>query len=142
MLKEVSREEYAKAIVAAIHLAMQPTSGGRVAAQALLSAYNGDKFQLDVASLGDLDWKNYETVLTVIRGRYETRHEPHTLVKDGCKIFHVLWNRWQRLSVEERGKRTCPTCDGIGRVYRDDNDKKGQECSRCSGKGRVCGCQL
>jgi len=42
----ISPEEYAKAVADGIELARQPTGGGRVMAQVLLSAYNGDSFQL------------------------------------------------------------------------------------------------
>lgn len=141
MLEKVSREEYAQAVVAAIHLARQCTSGARVAAQALLSAYNGQEFQLDVSDLGNLDRKNYEVVLTVIRGRCDTGYEPHSMVKNGSKIFGDLWDKWKRLHVEERGKRECPTCDGWGRVDRDEDGEGGRECPRCAGSGRVCRCQ-
>ncbi len=142
MLKQVSQEEYTKAVIAAIQLAQQSTSGGRMAAQALLSAYNGEDFQLDIASLSVLDRNNFETIMTVIRGRYDTGTEPHYLVENGSQIFRDLWDHWERLHVVERGKRECPTCDGRGRVYKDDDDDEGQECSHCKGKGHVCRCQM
>lgn len=142
-MEKISRQEYASAVIACIRLARQSTSGGRVAAQVLLSAYNGAAFQLDVADMGSLDRSNYEMVMTVIRGRYDTGHEPHNLVKDGSTIFQNLWNQWEHLHVEERGKPACPECDGRGKLYLnmdDDNDMRTRPCPRCDGKGRVCRC--
>ena len=115
-----------------------------MAAQVLLSAYNGEAFQLDVAGLGNMDRNNYELAMTVIRGRYDTGYEPHDMVKDGSKIFGDLWDIWKRLHVEERGKHLCPDCNGRGTLYlsQDDDDMRTKPCPRCSGKGRVCGCTL
>jgi hypothetical protein len=42
-------------VVKFVDLVRQSTSGGRVAAQVLLSAYNGSDYQLDVAGMGSLD---------------------------------------------------------------------------------------
>ena len=75
-MEKTTREQYAEAVARLVELARQPTSGGRVAAQVLLSAYNGFDFQLGVANMGSLDRKNFETAMTIIRGRYETGHEP------------------------------------------------------------------
>jgi hypothetical protein len=65
----VKKEEYAKAVARLDDLAQQGTGGGRVAAQVLLSAYNGFDFQLDVSDLGSLDRENFETAMLIIRGR-------------------------------------------------------------------------
>ncbi len=142
MSEKITKKEYAAAVIELIHLAQQGTGGGRMAAQVLLSAYNGDAFQLDVAGLGNLDRKNHDLAMTVIRGRYDTCCEPHDMVKDGSKIFGALWDRWIRLHVEERGKRECPDCNGRGKLFLndDDDDMRTKPCSRCAGKGRVCGC--
>lgn len=139
----VSKEEYAKAVLECIRVARQPTGGGRVAAQALLSAYNGEAFQLDVSSMGNLDHKNYEIVLTVIRGRRDTWCEPHEMVKDGDRIFQELWQQWNRLELGERAKIDCPNCDGRGVFYiypMDEEDMRTKPCTRCSGTGRICRC--
>lgn len=143
-MDKISPEEYAKAIVACISLARQDTGGARVAAQVLLSAYNGDSFQLDVAGLSTLDRNNYDTAITVIRGRYEVGREPQEMVKDGSKIFGALWSQWKRLELVERAKRSCPDCDGRGKIYlnpNDDNDMSTKPCVRCSSTGRICRCE-
>jgi DnaJ-class molecular chaperone len=143
MENRISPEEYAKAVVACIYLAQQSTGGGRVAAQVLLSAYNGSDFQLDVASLGNLDRNNYEHAITVIRGRYDTGREPHQVVKDGSTVFGELWKRWKRLELVERAKRECPDCEGRGALYlnpNDEEDMRTKPCSRCKGTGRICRC--
>jgi len=139
-MDRISPEEYAKAVVDGLGVARQPTGGGRVMAQVLLSAYNGDSFQLDVAGLSNLDNENYATALKIIRGRYEVCAEPQEVVTDGSKIFRALWTQWERLEITERAKRRCPDCDG-GKIYRDADDEVGVTCSRCSGTGRICACK-
>lgn len=61
-MEKITPKEYAEAVVHCINLARQPTHGGCVAAQVLLSAYNGFSFQLDVFALGCLDPTNYKMV--------------------------------------------------------------------------------
>ena len=144
-MEKVTIEQYAAAVVKFVDLARQPTSGGRVAAQVLLSAYNGCEFQLDLASMGNLDRGNFETAMTIIRGRYDTWHEPHQLIKDGSAAFGELWKTWFALHVEERGKAECPTCEGQGELFLhpdDENDGRTKPCPRCAGKRRVCRCSL
>lgn len=140
MIDRISSEDYAKAVAAGIALARQSTGGGRVMAQVLLSAYNGDAFQLDVAGLCNLDNGNYSIALNVIRGRYETGREPQEMVVDGSEVFRALWTQWGRLELEERAKKSCPNCSGRGKIYVSVNDEIGVVCSRCDGAGRVCGC--
>jgi hypothetical protein len=144
-VEKVRKEQYAEAVDKFVDLALQQTSGGRVAAQVLLSTYNGSEFQLDLASMGNLDRENFETAMTIIRGRYETGREPHNLIANGSKVFRGLWDTWFALHVIERGKATCPTCDGGGELWLDPDDEKDDRtkpCPRCAGKRRVCGCSL
>lgn len=143
-MDKIRLDEYAKAIVGCIELAQQPTHGGRIAAQVLLSAYNGYSFQLDVAGLSNLDPENYEIAITVIRGRYETCREPHEMLANGSKIFCDLWEQWKRLELEERAKRLCPDCDGRGKLFinpEDEKDMRRKSCVRCAGTGRICRCK-
>ena len=144
-MEKITKAQYAKAVVKLVGLALQPTSGGRVAAQVLLSAYNGMEFQLDLASMGNLDQDNFEFAMTIIRGRYDTWQEPHALIANGDRIFRDLWATWFALHVNERGKATCPTCDGRGSLYLnpdDEDDDRTKPCPRCAGKRRVCRCSL
>ncbi|QOX81031.1 hypothetical protein FY034_18820 (plasmid) [Trichlorobacter lovleyi] len=138
-MNPITPEEYAKAVAHCVEIAQQGTGGGRVMAQVLLSAYNGDHFQLDITDLCSLDSSNYPFAVTVIRGRYEVRREPQEVIPNGSEIFRELWGQWKRLELVERAKRSCPDCDG-GRIYKDDNDEVGVECSRCGGAGRICAC--
>lgn len=143
-MDRISPEEYSKAVADGIDLARQPTGGGRVMAQVLLSSYNGDSFQLDVAGLSNLDRGNYEIALKIIRGRYEVWREPQEMIVDGSKIFRALWSQWEQLEIVERAKRTCPVCDGRGKIYLnpdDNDDKRTKPCSRCSGTRRICRCE-
>lgn len=139
-MDRISPEEYAQAVADGIAIARQPTGGGRVMAQVLLSAYNGDSFQLDVAGLSNLDRENYTIALNIIRGRYEVCQEPHVMVADGSNVFRALWTQWARLELIERAKIKCPDCDG-GKIYKNEDDETGVTCSRCAGTGRVCGCK-
>ena len=139
-MDRISMEEYAKAVASCIELAQHGTGGGRVVAQVLLSAYNGDSFQLDVTDLRNLDADNYAHALAVIRGRYEVGREPQEMIPDGSNVFRALWTKWARLELTERAKRSCPDCNG-GKVYKNDDDEAGVVCSRCAGTGRICGCK-
>lgn len=67
-------------------LAQGDTGGSRVAAQVLLSAYNGEAWQLNVVDLCVLDKSNYKAALDVIRGRVELYIEPHTLIANGIRF--------------------------------------------------------
>ena len=140
----ISLEEYAKAVKSCIELAQLPTGGGKVAAQVILSAFNGDSFQLDVAGLSNLSPRAYEIAITVIRGRYDTGREPHEMINDGNKIFRALWQQWKELELVERAKRSCPDCDGRGAIYinpKKEDDMMTEPCVRCSGSGRICRCE-
>lgn len=143
-MERISREQYTKAVIACIRVAQEDTGGSRVLAQVLLSAYNGGAFQLNVAGMSNLDQRNYENAITVIRGRYELGIEPHSVVNNGREIFLDLWEEWKNLELTERAKRTCPDCEGSGRIYinpRDYDDPKSDPCERCSGTGRVYSCR-
>jgi hypothetical protein len=141
-MDRISQEEYAKAVADGVDLARQPTGGGRVMALVLLSAFNGDWFQLDVAGLCNLDRGNYAIAINVIRGRYEVAREPHEMIADGTEIFRALWTQWKRLELVERAKRSCPNCDGDGKIWLNpDDDYDSIPCSRCCGTGRICRCE-
>ena len=138
-MNRITPAEYAAAVAHCVNLAEHGTGGGRVAAQVLLSAYNGDSFQLDVTDLCNLDSSNYPMALAVIRGRYEVGREPQEMIPDGSNVFRDLWTKWARLELTERAKRSCPDCDG-GRIYKNEDDEIGVVCSRCEGTGRICRC--
>ena len=86
-MDRITPAEYATAVTACVALAQYPTGGGRVAAQVLLSAYNGDSFQLDITSLCNLDNENYAHALDVIRGRYEVGQEPQQMIPMAAVYF-------------------------------------------------------
>lgn len=138
MYSPIVLDDYVKAVEHCLGLAQGDSSGSRVMAQVLLSAYNGHHFQMDVAEMSVLDRENYKAVLNVIRGRYELGLEPHNAVEDGPVRFRDLWSQWECLEITERAKKRCPYCDG-GRVYSDTDDEEGCVCENCGGSGRVCG---
>ena len=131
-------EEYSTAIIKLLPTALGNTGGSRVAAQVLLSAYNGNAFQLDIVDLCNLDKEHYAAALGVIRGRVELGIEPHTLVNNGDKIFEDLWLKWERYHVTNRGIPDCYFCYGTGMVYADETEgDELKQCPECDGKGFV-----
>lgn len=143
-MERISLEEYTKAVAHCVEIAQQDTGGSRIMAQVLLSAYNGDSFQLDVAGLGGLDRENYEQAITVICGRYDMHREPHEVIPNGNVIFRELWEQWKRLHVEVRGLPRCTACDGRGKIWvnpDDDNDSQTEKCPKCKGLGKVAAAQ-
>jgi len=134
----MTKQDYAGAIVKLVSLAQGDTGGSRVAAQVLLSAYNGADFQLDIVDLCNLDHGYYQAALAVIRGRVELREEPQNFVENGDEVFRDLWQQWQRLHVTNRGLPDCYTCHGSGSVYvdpEDDTNYDRKPCPKCGGKG-------
>lgn len=134
----MTEHDYAAAIATLAPLALGDTGGSGVAAQTLLSAFNGRCFQLDIVDLCTLDCRHYEAALAVIRGRVELGIEPHGLIDDGDRIFTRLWEQWQRIHVANRGLPDCYTCRGSGSVYVDPEDDANyarKPCSACGGKG-------
>jgi len=134
----MTKQDYAAAIIKLVPLAQGDTGGSRVAAQVLLSAYNGNDFQLDIVDLCGLDSGHYQAALAVIRGRVELREEPQNFVENGDEVFRDLWQQWQRLHVTNRGLPDCFTCHGSGSVYVDPDDDTNYDrkpCPKCGGKG-------
>jgi hypothetical protein len=104
MYFQMDKETYAAAIAKLVPLAQGDTGGSRVAAQVLLSAFNGEEWQLNIVELSLLDQGYYEAALDVIRGRVELGIEPHTLVEGGGRIFEELWLQWERYHVGNRAR--------------------------------------
>ena len=135
----IQGKEYEDAVRLLTALAQTDTSGGRVAAQVVLSAYNGEEWQLDVTDLSLLDGKHYAAALNVIRGRIELMMEPHHLIPDGQQVFHRIWDRWRRYHISNRWKQPCFTCNGRGKIVGyDEHDRETRTpCNRCGGTGLI-----
>ena len=97
-------EEYATAVESCLKVAQKPTGAGKITAQVLLSAFDGETYQLDVAALCNLDRNIFESAVTVIRGRYDTNREPHEMVAKGDAIFRDLCRQWDGLKLIARAK--------------------------------------
>ena len=136
---DIDTETYSQAILKLVTSAQGDTGGGaRVAAQVLLSAYNGNAYQLNIVDLCNLDKDHYQAALIVIRGRKELGREPQDFLKNGDQIFKELWQQWERYHVENRGKPTCNLCYGSGLIpeYPDDENNYSQKtCTQCDGRG-------
>lgn len=96
MKTELDTAMYAESIKALMSLALTGTGGAKVAAQVLLSAYNGKCFQLDVSSLCNLDNSNYQHAMNIIHGRARLYQEPQSLFKNGSERFDALWDKWEK----------------------------------------------
>lgn len=138
-MKPIEWKEYEESVLLLTALAQTDTSGGRAAAQVVLSAYNGDEWQLDVTELSLLDGKYYLAAINVIRGRKELMIEPHNLIPNGRQIFHRIWNQWRRYHISNRWKQNCFSCNGRGKIVDyDDNDREViTPCSKCGGDGLI-----
>jgi len=130
----MTMDEYQAGVAALVKLAQAGTGGGRAAAQVILSAYNGQAFQLDITDLCVLDAKNYQAALSVIRGRVELGTEPHNLIVDGDTIFGEIWDMWKRYSLENRHKDLCRECYGSGTESNEHGEVVGT-CRLCGGTG-------
>lgn len=131
-------EIYAEAIYKLVNIAQGDTDGSCVAAQVLLSAYNGEAFQLNIVDLCNLDQEHYQAALLVIRGRKELGREPQSCLENGEIVIRNLWEQWKRYHVANRGKPTCNLCYGSGLIpeYPDDECNFSQTtCTQCEGKG-------
>ncbi len=95
-------QRYRDAVETLLPVAMTDTSGGRAAAQVLLSAYNGNEFHLDVTDLGNLDPRLFAAALEVIQLRTLANREPHDLIENGNDRFLQVWERWECLHVRNR----------------------------------------
>lgn len=137
-MNKITREEYQEGITKLVRLAYMRISSSRVAAQVLLSAYNGDEFQLDIVDLALLDSEHYLSAINVIRGRIEINSEPQHFIEEGDRHFHALWDRWNRYHISNRWKRECYDCAGSGKVYENQAGVSTRvECCRCRGSGLV-----
>jgi len=133
-----TKQEYTPAILKLMTLAQGDTGGSRVAAQVLLSAYNGNDFQLNIVDLCNLDRGYYQAALAVIRGRVELGIEPQTLLENGDQVFSELWQKWERYHVENRGRSDCHSCHGTGLISEDLDDETNltrKSCPQCGGRG-------
>lgn len=97
-------QSYRDAVETLLPVAMTDTSGGRAAAQVLLSAYNGNELHLDVTDLGNLDMRLFTAAIDVIQLRTLVNREPHDLIENGDERFLQVRERWQCLHVANRHK--------------------------------------
>jgi len=98
----VTEVDYRDAVSLLVKAAQSDTSCSMVAAQVLLSLYNGYEFHIDLAALGALDYQLLHAALIAIRGRTILLNEPHDVIENGKKIFAVLSDEWAHLHVKHR----------------------------------------
>jgi hypothetical protein len=134
---DICHEGYSEAVLHLAKLAQGDTGGSLVAAQVLLSAYNGKEWQLNITDLSNLDYEHYNSALIVIQGRVKLMMEPQECLENGQDIFEKLWDQWNRYHINNRWKSTCGDCYGLGKVYIDDSgeSEEMEKCNRCNGTG-------
>jgi len=130
-------ESYIGAIKRLLPLAQSDTSGSRAAAQVLLSAYNGDNWQLDITDLCVLDDDYYQAALLVMHYRRALSEEPHTLITNGDQLFSELQQQWKRYHINNRHKSPCKCCEGTGTNLNTKTNRYLGECNHCGGSGLV-----
>lgn len=95
----ITTGDYRKAVSALLDLAFADSGGSRFAAQVLLSLYDGDRWQVDLAGVCcALDGGCFRNVLIAMRGRAMLMEEPHTVVANGDRLFEQLADRWKLLA--------------------------------------------
>lgn len=109
ILKEIEKERvvapYRNAVEKLSTLCLtQDGSGARAAAQVLLSTFNSQWFHVEIVDLCNLDAKNFNYAMDLIKGRVMVMEEPHRMIENGDEIFARLWDRWAHLGVDERYK--------------------------------------
>jgi hypothetical protein len=98
----LTKADYAEAVKLLVKLAQTDCGGARVAAQVLLSAYNGNNWQCNLVDLCNLDAAHYRAAIIVIRSRVELNSEPQRLIANGDAIFDRLEEDWQSYHVKNR----------------------------------------
>ena len=98
----LSKADYLEAVLRLLTLAQTDCGGARVAAQVLLSAYNGSNWHCNLTDLCNLDTANYRAALIVIRARVELNQEPQRMIDDGEAVFDALEEDWQAYHVSNR----------------------------------------
>lgn len=102
---EITMDDYREAIERLLRVVrMKGTSGSRAASILLLSLYNGSEWRMDLTDLCLLSDEYYAAALNAIRGRKELMVEPHRVIENGDEIFSDLWDRWERLNVQNAWK--------------------------------------
>lgn len=102
MNDNVTLESYRDAVVVLLSLARGDTGGGVVAAQVLLSLYNGYDFHVDLTDLGRLDHDHLDAACLAIACRHKLFTEPHEVIPDGSAKFEVLRELYPNLNVRRR----------------------------------------
>ncbi|QEW06328.1 DUF7673 family protein [Nitrincola iocasae] len=116
--QEQLEQRYREAIEVLLPIAMKDTSGGRAAAQVLLSTYNAYQFHLNPLDLGLLDPQSlFNAAFDVLQLRIMLSIEPHEMIENGDDRFLQVWQRWEQLRIQNRYKEAV-TNAGISGTLR------------------------
>ena len=129
----MDKETYSQAVSQLVKLAQGDTGGSRVAAQVLLSAYNGEAWQTECCRSVRFSQTQLSSLARRDPRKSSAVHRTTYLDANCGRIFEELWHRWERYHVENRAKPLCSACSGSGRMWIDDSTEI--ECKSCGGKG-------
>ncbi|MCU7845336.1 MAG: pseudouridine synthase [Candidatus Thiodiazotropha sp. (ex Monitilora ramsayi)] len=91
----IHRPGYAHNLLYCLHLAAsQPSNVALIAAKALLSSYDGERYPFNAVELAQLDSTTLEAVLTVFRLR-ALGTPTHKLILNGDAVYIQIAERWQ-----------------------------------------------
>lgn len=140
MLTKISNDEYVDGVETLVKFIFDnpTTNSASICANVLLSCYDGKRFHLQLTGLCSLDGYLYPAALAVIRGRIECFKEPHMMIDGGSKVFRHILDRYEHLTVINRAKQDCDNCNGLGKIYTDEDEYeqgRGMICSKCAGCG-------
>jgi hypothetical protein len=96
---------YRDAVELLLPIANTDTSGGRAAAQVLLSTFNAHEFHLDPTDLNLLDNEPLKAAFEVLQLRVLLSMEPHEVLDDGDARFLQVWARWEGLRICNRYRK-------------------------------------
>lgn len=98
----LTHSDYTDAVTLLVKLAQKDCGGSRVAAQVLLSTYNGYNWHMDLTDLCNLGGAYYRAAMIVIRCRVELSREPQCVIDNGSFIFDQLEKDWQCYHITKR----------------------------------------
>ena len=136
----INREQYTAAVKHLLKAEAIGSRASRIAAQLLLSCYNGAFWHFSIPDLAILDPSNLRAAMVLMAGRAAGIAEPHEVIDGGDRIFSEMWNRWRRFHLHNRWKSRCGKCNGDGYWYRTDEDYEFDQrtpCAHCNCTGWV-----
>lgn len=97
--RESRMKDYQESVIELYKVASRGTGSSEVAAQVLLSCYNGYDYKVSIPELCTLDDCNFKHAINCITGRTQLMKEPQELIKNGSELFEKLAKKWEHLKT-------------------------------------------